>query len=197
MDTWILQEGFPRWTCPPRTVGCAVSPTPLPRHSRRDRPDLWKIPLQMRGSSAGARSRKVLLEDASDHVDIDGPVDWAVVNAGGHGFYRVSYSESSPRRCEPTSTAGRQRTLRAHLGHVGDGRVRVRLALPPSSNSPAAYRHETEYAIWQAMIGGLASIKHHVVADDDLAAFQALVATSSVRRCRRLGWEPTSRTSRT
>jgi hypothetical protein len=72
---------------------------------------------------------------------------------------------------------------------VGDGGVRPGAGAPSSSNWPAAYRDETEYSIWQAVIGGLASLKHHVVADEDLPAFQALVADIVRPTADRLGWE--------
>ena len=49
--------------------------------------------MQIRGSPAARRSsERVLLDDVEMTIDLPGQVEWVVVNAGGHGFYRVSYS---------------------------------------------------------------------------------------------------------
>jgi puromycin-sensitive aminopeptidase len=190
MDTWILQEGFPQ-------VDVSAVDGGLRLDQRRflfipDETDQtsWKIPIQIRGQSDGHPfSRKVLLDTPSAVVDIEGPIDWAIVNAGGHGFYRVTYSESLAK------------ALRANVEQLDDNERYVLIsdtwAMVESGQVGAAaflelagaYRDETEYAIWQAVIGGLASLKHHVVADEDLPAFQALVADIVRPTAERLGWE--------
>ena len=191
MDTWILQEGFPQ-------VDVSTTENGIRLQQRRflfipDETDqtLWKIPVQIRGSSDGRPfDKKILFESASTIVDIDGPIDWLIVNAGGHGFYRVSYSE-------PLAKA-----LRTHIDQLDDSERYVLIsdtwAMVESGQVGAAaflelttaYRDETEYAIWQAVVGGLASLKHHAVTDQDLPAFQSLVAEVVGPTVDRLGWEP-------
>jgi puromycin-sensitive aminopeptidase len=191
MDTWILQEGFPQ-------VDVSLADGGLRLHQRRflfipDESDqtLWKIPVQIRGSSGGRLfETRTMLEASSGHVEIDGPIDWAIVNAGGHGFYRVSYSE-------PLAKA-----LRANVEQLDDNERYVLIsdtwAMVESGQVGAAeflelasaYRDETEYAIWQAVIGALASLRHHTVADDDLPAFHSLVRDIVGPTLGRLGWEP-------
>lgn len=191
MDTWILQEGFPQ-------VDVSLADGGLRLDQRRflfipDETDdsLWKIPVQIRGMSDGRPfEERVLLDAPSTTVDVDGPLDWAIVNAGGHGFYRVTYSE-------PLAKA-----LRANVGQLDDNERYVLIsdtwAMVESGQVgsavflelASAYREETEYAIWQAVIGGLASLKHHVVTDEDLPAFQRLVTDIVQPTVERLGWEP-------
>src|SRR5207253_5857115 len=50
----------------------------------------WIVPLL--ASVGGGEPAKVLLEDASTTVTLPGASRGLVVNAGGHGFYRVAYS---------------------------------------------------------------------------------------------------------
>ncbi|MFP5332432.1 MAG: M1 family metallopeptidase [Acidimicrobiia bacterium] len=191
MDTWILQEGFPQ-------VDVSLTEGGLRLEQRRflfipDETDqsLWKIPVQIRGMSGGEPfERKILLEGPRDTVGVDGPIDWAIVNAGGHGFYRVTYSE-------PLAKA-----LRFNLGELDDNERYILIsdtwAMVESGQVgaaeflelAAAYRDETEYAIWQAIVGGLASLKHHAVTDEDLPAFQRLVREIVGPVSDRLGWNP-------
>lgn len=191
MDTWILQEGFPQ-------VDVSLTEGGLRLEQRRflfipDETDqtLWKIPVQIRGMS-GSRpfERRTVLETPAATVSVDGPIDWVVVNAGGHGFYQVTYSE-------PMAKA-----LRSNLAELDDNERYVLIsdtwAMVESGQVGAAdflelataYRDETEYAIWQAIVGGLASLKHHAVADDDLPAFQMLVREIFGPIANRLGWDP-------
>src|SRR5690606_2555786 len=53
-----------------------------------------------------------------------------------------------------------------------------------------AYRHETEHAVWAALVGALGSIRHHVVEDADLERFRSVVADLTREVAERLGWEP-------
>ena len=191
MDTWILQEGFPQ-------VDVSRTDSGLRLHQRRFLfiPDetsqsTWKVPIQIRGASDGRPFEvKTLLESPGTTVDIDGPIDWVVVNAGGHGFYRVAYSEPLAK------------SLRASVDELDDNERYVLIsdtwAMVESGQVgasaflelAAAYRAETEYSIWQAVVGGLASLKHHVVTDDDLPAFHALVRDIVLPTVERLGWGP-------
>jgi len=190
MDTWILQEGFPQ-------VDVSHTDNGLRLHQRRflfipDETDqsAWRIPIQVRGASDGRPFElKILLDAPSAGIDIDGPIDWVVVNAGGHGFYRVAYSEQLAK------------ALRANVGELDDNERYVlisdtwamvesgQVAASAFLELAAAYRDETEYAIWQAVVGGLASLRHHVVSDDDLPAFHALVREIVMPTVARLGWE--------
>ncbi|MFP5322357.1 MAG: M1 family metallopeptidase [Acidimicrobiia bacterium] len=88
MDSWIFQGGFP-------LVGAHLEGDRLTLTQRRfgyteaaagdDR--RWRVPVVVRRGSAEQRT---LLDGERDALDVtggDGPV---VVNAGGHGFYRVA-----------------------------------------------------------------------------------------------------------
>jgi puromycin-sensitive aminopeptidase len=193
MDTWILQGGFPQ-------VDVTVSGSSVRLTQRRylaipDETDqtMWRIPLQLRGSAAGVPfEMKILLEDASTTVEVDGTVDWLVANAGGHGFYRVSYDSQSYDKVVSVipDLAALERFVLIDdaWAFVESGQLPVAQYLDLAT----AYRHETEHSVWSAIAGGLGAIKHHVATDDDLAAFRALVADLVGPMARQYGWEPTS-----
>ena len=56
----------------------------------------WTVPVLARVQRAeGAELRRVLLEKPEETIDLEVPADAVLlVNAGGHGFYRVRYDES-------------------------------------------------------------------------------------------------------
>src|SRR5213593_648499 len=100
MDGWILKPGFPlvsarrdggdlvltqqRFTYrpdPPPFV------TPSGSHDQR-----WQIPIQVRfGTPSGERVVRLVLDGAEARVSVPAGSDYALVNEGGHGFYRVRY----------------------------------------------------------------------------------------------------------
>ncbi len=190
MDTWILQEGFPQLDVTPTDEGVRLEQRRFLFIPDETDQTQWKVPVQIRGTSDGQPfSKKLLLESPSQAVPIDGPIDWLIVNAGGHGFYRVSYAETLAK------------ALRANIDQLDDSERYILIsdtwAMVESGQLGAAdflelapaYREETEFAIWQAVIGGLASLKHHVVADDDLPAFHSMVRGIVSPVVERLGWE--------
>jgi puromycin-sensitive aminopeptidase len=101
MDGWIFRPGFPLVTArrdggelvltqqrftylpaAPAWAGAAGEPS-----SR------WQIPIRLRLAAAGAeRDERLLLTDQEMRVPIGRDVELALVNEGGHGFYRVRYA---------------------------------------------------------------------------------------------------------
>src|SRR5205807_1547572 len=59
----------------------------------------WDVPVMVRSRSAGGEQhRQAILSGGSAQVDFDEPIEWAVVNEGGHGFYRTRYGGGLLRR---------------------------------------------------------------------------------------------------
>ncbi|MGZ8530036.1 MAG: M1 family metallopeptidase [Candidatus Binatia bacterium] len=94
MDSWIFQPGYP-------LVSVEISGRTLRLsqqifrylHDGSDSERRWHVPIFLRaGTPAGVVSKTLLLTEKAQQVAFDAPVDWVVVNAGAHGFYRVHYS---------------------------------------------------------------------------------------------------------
>jgi puromycin-sensitive aminopeptidase len=191
MDTWILQGGYPQ-------VEARLSGATLHLSQRRylsipDETDqtVWKIPVQVRGEAAdGPFSIKLLMEHPDVTVELPDDARWVVANAGGHGFYRVTYDEALATRLVDAipSMEDQERFVLIDdtwaMVESGQSSVSDFLRLAQ------AYEHETEHAIWAALVGALGSIRHHVVNDADLDRFRSVVADLTRPAAERLGWEP-------
>ena len=191
MDTWILQGGYPQVEISPSESGVTLSQrrfliTPNPTDQT-----LWKLPVQIRGQAGGSRfEHKILLEGASSSVPIEGQIDWVVANAGGHGFYRTWYEASlyGALMDDVMSLEALERftIVDDAWAFVESGDSRAASFLTVAS----AFEHETEQAVWTALLGGAAGIGHHLVGDDNRAAYEQWVTGLVATQANNLGWEP-------
>ncbi len=190
MDTWILQGGFPEVSVAVVDGRLEIAQT---RFLLAPRADLtrWEVPVQLRGEAAGGPfHRSLILEAPTTTVDLDGDVDWVVANAGGHGFYRVAYTPELRRRLVDHLPAlddlERYCLINDAWGFVESGQSTavevVELA--------AAFRHEHEQAVWQAVLGALGALDHHVVSEEARPSFSAIAADLIAPAYERLGWDP-------
>ena len=96
MNTWIFQPGFPLLSVEREPRGIRVSQR-IFRYLRdgSDQDRQWHVPIFLRaGGKAGAVDRTVLMTESEQIVEVADGAEWVVVNAGGHGFYRVHYSSA-------------------------------------------------------------------------------------------------------
>ncbi len=189
MDTWILQPGFPQVDVERTDEGVKLSQRRFLTIPDESDTTLWKIPLQIRYSKDGEITSAKMLMDTDDLTLDIGDVDWIVANAGGHGFYRVRYSDE---------------LLDGLLGVLGELEDLERFTLIDDAFAfvetgqydvatylklAAAYRGEEEAAIWQAVIGGLTVI-WRITPEEDEPAFQAFVRDLLQPIAAALGTEP-------
>ncbi len=190
MDSWILQEGYPQVEVSRIDGGIRLDQRRYLAIPDETDQTLWHIPALIRGASDGHPfETKVLMTSPAVTVPIDGPLDWALVNAGGHGFYRVSYSEELTK------------SLRAVLDRLDENErfslISDAWAFVESGQSSAAaylelasaFRAEEEQSIWQSVLGGLGAIRHHIVTDDDLAVYRRVAEDLIRPTFDALGWE--------
>jgi puromycin-sensitive aminopeptidase len=175
MDSWIWQPGYPLVS-----VGLTADGTQIVLSQRRFAFDpeavdatTWAVPVAVR-TEAGTRS--YLLDNPEMRIPYDGGA--VVVNAGGHGFYRVDYGE--PLRAELTAefVAGLSTLERYNLVDDAWNAV-VAGALSAIEYLALVERlaDEREFGVWQSIAIGLRGVRR-LVGDDDAAAvagFQALV----------------------
>ena len=186
MDTWIYQGGHP-------IIGVEAAGDRVTFTQRRFRflPDdgaaTWAVPVLV--SAAGAEPHKVLLEGETTTVELPGVSKGVVVNAGGHGFYRVRYSP----------------TLLAALGSRVDDLAPVERALllddtwaavlagdtPATAflDLAASFSGETDPAVWTTLAGALGALDR-LLDGEDRARFQAWVGALARPVAADLGWEP-------
>ncbi len=190
MNTWILQAGYPQVavTQEGTTVRLAQQRFLLSDDEMGEGP--WKIPMQIKYSIDGALAiEKHLMTGPSLTLEVVGRPSWLIANAGGHGFYRVAYP--------PASLAGltavlpqldrmeRFTLLDDTFAFVVSGQAAAQDFLELA----AAYRDETDQAVWQMLIAHLGQL-HHLIPDDALTGFAARVRHLLGPIAARLGWEP-------
>lgn len=187
MDSWIWQPGFP-------LVSAKADGDELVLTQRRfsfDPDDvsasLWAIPVTVR---QGDRVDTVLLDGDELRLPLgDVPV---IVNAGGHGFFRVSYSDDLRSRLTPDVVASMSTLERYNLVDDAWNAVTARtLDASEFLELVELFGGEREYAVWQVIAIGLRGLRR-LVADDAeaLAAFERRVVALCGPALAELG-EPT------
>ncbi len=167
MDSWIWQPGYPLVTA--KAVGDELVLTQ--RRFSFDPDDAstsrWAIPVAVR---QGERTEHLLLDGDEQQLPLgDGPV---VVNAGGHGFFRVSYTDDLRARLTPEVVASMTTLERYNLVDDAWNAVTAQtLDAFEFLELVERFGHEREHGVWQVIAIGLRSLRRLVV--DDAAALAA------------------------
>jgi len=192
MDSWIFQRGFPLLSVSADEAGKLTltqqrfSYTPL-----NDDDSVWSIPVTLRyGHGGQIRERRELLESASPQIDFGHPVDWVVVNAGGHGFYRVRYDPNLLQELRPIMM--HQLTAIERYSLVDDTWASVL-----SGNTTAAdflelaqgLRSENDLDVWTLLCGCLDQLGRLLDGEAE-TRYQAALRDLYGPTLERLGWAP-------
>ena len=172
MDSWIWQPGYPVVSAQ-RDGGDLVLSQQRFTFGETSDAATWLVPVIVRN---GAITERVLLEEQSVRVQLADPVAAVVVNAGGHGFYRVAYSAELRARLAGEALATLDTLERYHL--VDDAWAAViagRLSAPEFLGFVEGFERERELAVWQAILVGLRGLGRFLD-DDDYPRFQERVA---------------------
>ena len=191
MDTWILQGGYPQVV-----VKAGDGHLSLEQHRFLVIPDssdrsLWSVPMQIRGVVDGiSLDTKLLLSEPETVFPVDGPVEWVIVNSGGHGFYRTLYDPPLlaalvEHLCE-LDPVERFTLVDDAWAFVESGRSGVVAFMTLVS----AFGNETEQAVWSALLGGASAIGHHLVTDRIRPRFEGWLSDLLEPAAARLGWTP-------
>jgi puromycin-sensitive aminopeptidase len=193
MDSWIFQPGFPVIDASPSADGRS-----LKLSQRRffylaeDNDQLWHVPVMVRAKTdKGVATRKVLLTSRETTVEFPEKIQWALLNEGGHGFYRVHYA--------PALLAALTKNLDVlqpieRFGLVSDTWAATVAGLGPLSeflNMARLFTKETDINVWRALIGAF-SYLDMIASDADRPTLAATVREIVGPTAARLGWEPKS-----
>ena len=172
MDSWIWQPGYP-------LVSARIDDGQLVLDQRRfafdpDAVDdtLWAIPISVR---QGDQVTRVLLDGDELRLPAgDGPV---VVNAGGHGFFRVAYSDELRALLSGDVVAAMPTLERYNL--VDDAWNAVIAGAMDTIEFVDLAEHfvdEREYGVWRSIATGLRGVRRLIGEDDAaLAGYQRRV----------------------
>ncbi len=188
MDSWIFQGGYPIVAASRGDEGRLALEQQRFSFAGADEvaPATWSVPLLV---SAGVGTDRVLLEEPARTTDLalDGGV--AVVNAGGHGFYRVRYSPELLERLQAAlpDLAPIERALL-----VDDTWAAVLAGETPASTFlelAAAFSEETDRTVWTTLAMALGQIDR-IVEGEARERFRAFVRDLARPAFGRLGWTP-------
>ena len=192
MDSWIWQPGFPLVTASLVEHDGAMALSLSQQRFRYDdatpsdgsagaggddtgRAALWAVPVHVR---SGGVTATVLLDDRSTHTplplaDADGPV---VVNAGGHGFFRVAYDDVLRGRLDADAVASMTTLERYNLvDDAWSATVAGRLETDDLLTFLAAFVDERDHAVWQAVVIALRGLGRLLDQGPALEAFRSRV----------------------
>ncbi len=196
MDAWIFQGGYP-------LVGVSAGESGVRLDQRRfgfsgggaAGPAAWPVPALVAGG--GSAPRRVLLDQ--DGVDLDLPNGAGtgggaddppvVVNAGGHGFYRVRYSVDLLARLR-RSLASLAPVERALL--VDDTWASVLAGDTPASgflDLAGGFSSESDHTVWATLAGALGAIDH-LLDGEARTHFARWLRGLAGPALDRLGWQP-------
>ncbi|HEV8144252.1 MAG TPA: M1 family metallopeptidase [Methylomirabilota bacterium] len=151
---------------------------------------MWQVPVQLRLAGEGKTvEHRVMLENREQRVKISGGITAALVNAGGHGFYRVRYApdllEALVQRLDALEPIER-------FNLVNDAWAATLAGLMPVTDYldlTARFRDERDRNVWSAIIGSLHAI-NRVIAPARRPGLEALVRDRVGPAVKALGWEP-------
>jgi len=206
MDSWIFQGGYPvvevertgdrtlrlrqeRFRISAEIEGDTATPEGLG--------EVWSVPVVLTlGTPDGERTQRVLLEAAEQDVELDAVPDWVLVNAGGHGFYRVRYAAALGEALVGHGI-GHLDPLERY-GLIDDAFASVVAGAVTAAEFlglARAYAEEADVSVWDRLGGALDELARVLddpeVSDDARAAYQVTVRALIGPALRRLGLVPT------
>ena len=192
MDSWVFQPGYPLLSV--RTEGNEVI---IAQHVFRYLPDgsdlerLWQVPIFLRASTAhGVQSQTALLTGKEVRLLLPSQPDWVVVNAGGHGFYRVQYSSELHTRL--TATLYDALSAVERFNFVNDTWAAAQAGLTPMTtylDLLHLFRDETDPNVWNIILAS-GQYLYHMLDAQQRPALQTFLRNLLTPIVQKLGWSP-------
>ena len=158
MDSWIWQPGYPLVSASlvegDGAPGLHLSQQRFGFDADVPAGDdpIWAVPVHIRN---GGVTTTVLLDarDTADPIPLADPSGPVVVNAGGHGFFRVAYDDTLRSRLDAATLADLSTLERYTLvDDAWSATVAGRLGAAELLDLLEAFTDEREHAVWQAVV---------------------------------------------
>lgn len=187
MDSWIWQPGFPQIHAHREGALLHLTQTRFGySNDVRAEPTRWVVPIAIRN---GGVMSTVVLDAAAVTVDLSHPDEPVIINAGGHGFYRVAYSEDLRAHLHGSVLAGLSTLERYNL--VDDAWNSVLagdLSAADLLGFLEGFAQESDPAVWQAILIALRGIARLIEPEDpSLASLKVKIGALLRPRLTELG----------
>jgi puromycin-sensitive aminopeptidase len=188
MDSWIFQPGFPLVSAQTADNAITITQERFGYEHRTPSVQRWAIPVRARvHTGATTETRSLLLDREATRIDVPAGA-LVVLDAGGEGFYRVSYPREWRDRL---LDAGVLEPLERYA-LVDDCWAAVLADRAPAEELltlARKLRDEHDLVVWRALVSVLRGAAR-VVDGDALARLRAEVSDVIAPTFVRLGWEP-------
>jgi puromycin-sensitive aminopeptidase len=192
MDTWVFQPGYPLLSV--RTEGKDVVISQQIFRYLQDGSDgerRWQVPIFLRARTAtGVHTQTALLTGDELRVALPAQSEWVVVNAGGHGFYRVRYSQELLNRLTANLYENLSAVERFNL--VNDTWASAQAGLVPMTaylELLRLFRDETDHNVWTAILGSCHYL-YRLLEAAQRPALQTFLRNLLTPIVQKLGWSP-------
>jgi puromycin-sensitive aminopeptidase len=193
MDGWVFRPGYPLVTAR-REAGELILTQQRFSYLPLEEPEAieqrWQVPVQVRlESREGVKGERVLLAEREMRLRVPEGTTFALVNDGGHGFYRVRYAPDLL-----TAVLDRLEQLPAieRFNLVNDAWAGVLAGLVPLKefmDLTTRYRGDRDRNVWSVLLLAFHTL-NRIVDDGDRPRLAALVRDRLGPAVRELGWAP-------
>ncbi|MBX9719786.1 MAG: M1 family metallopeptidase, partial [Candidatus Obscuribacterales bacterium] len=197
MDSWIYQKGHPVISAEVDASGKKLTLSQQRFFYLNDagaEKQLFHVPVMLELKTAkGKESKKLLLDQESTTIELQDALEYVVVNAGGHGFYRVRYAgdllkKLSDNLFDKLSAIERFNLVNDTWAMVVSGMTSVSdyLKMIP------ILKDETDKNVWQIITSSLAYLDRVIDANDRpvLEEYTRKVVGPALAK---LGWQPAAK----
>jgi puromycin-sensitive aminopeptidase len=173
MDSWIWQPGFPLISSSLSGGGTNLDLSQQRFSFEKSTNDqTWVVPVHIRN---GDEEMTILLDAETATVQLPHPDAVVVVNAGGHGFYRVSYDDGLRARLSGKELTALSTLERYSLiDDAWSSTVAGRLSAVEMLSFLEGFIDEHDHAVWQAIAIALRGISR-LVSDEATTEFEVRV----------------------
>jgi puromycin-sensitive aminopeptidase len=197
MDGWIFKPGYPLVSARLEGDQLVLSqqrftylPEALPGSTPTARDPLWQVPVQVRVTAGGrASTERRLLATPETRLTVP-KLGTVLVNEGGHGFYRVRYSDELLQRL---LGALPELAPIERFNLVNDAwavTVAGLMALPDYLELTARFRGERDRNVWSVLLASFATINRIIDDPEHRSRLAALVRDRVAPAFAELGWIP-------
>jgi puromycin-sensitive aminopeptidase len=201
-NAWIRKGGHPMVCVELTPKGVRLSQERFflerSKSSSSSSDELWPVPMVIRYEDAkGVHVHRLLFREKESEISLpmDGRPKWLVGNAQSTGFYRVKYSDALltglKSHLSQLETSERVSLIQDQWALVKSGRSEVEAFL----DLLTGFSGENEYAVLDDLVARLALIRHRLVADEQIPAFERFVQKLLGAQLAQVGWESSAEES--
>ena len=195
MNGWIFQPGYPLITAMLDHGGDLVLTqrrfTYLETSDPKVTEQRWRVPIQIQVTTGSrVETRNILLNSAEDRIELPSDVRQILINAGGHGFYRVRYAPDLLRGLLNGGMKGLTSVDRFNL--VSDAWATTVAGLMPIGeylDMTTQFTGAREKNVWTVLLDSFYFL-NRLMSADERPALEAFVRDRLAPLVRELGWQP-------